>query len=183
MAHQEPLAAIAPDAIRAILKSQYHASLAMLREAIERCPDELWYGTEHVNACWQIAYHTLFFTHLYLQENYAAFRPWEHHQAKVQCSDGIAGPSDPASNLPLLPEPYSKEQVLSYWQMCDDMIDGAVDALDLNSPESGFKTYPVPKLEHQLINLRHIQHHTAQLADRLRSAAGIGLGWVGARRL
>lgn len=26
--------------LRSILKSQYHAALAMLREAIERCPDE-----------------------------------------------------------------------------------------------------------------------------------------------
>ena len=30
------------------------------------------------------------------------------------------------------------------------------------------------KLEHQLVNLRHIQHHAAQLADRLRSAAMSG---------
>ncbi|MEX2582950.1 MAG: hypothetical protein WD766_06740, partial [Gemmatimonadota bacterium] len=71
-------------ALRGILKSQYHATLAMLRETIERCPDELWYGDDHPNACWQIAYHALYFTHLYLQPNEAAFRPWEHHQSRVQ---------------------------------------------------------------------------------------------------
>jgi len=35
------------DATRALgsaLKSQYHAALAMLRLAIERCPDDLWSG-------------------------------------------------------------------------------------------------------------------------------------------
>jgi hypothetical protein len=53
-----------------------------------------------------------------------------------------------------------------------------VDALDLDSPESGFSWYQVPELEHQLVNLRHMQHHTAQLADRLRSAAGVGVRWV-----
>ena len=37
-------------------------------------------------------------------------------------------------------------------------------------------------LEHQIVNIRHIEHHTAQLADRLRSSAGIGIQWVGARR-
>ena len=62
------------------------------------------------------------------------------------------------------------------------MVDDAVAALDLHAPESGFSWYKVSKLEHQIINVRHIQHHTAQLADRLRSAADIGISWVGARR-
>jgi hypothetical protein len=39
------------------------------------------------------------------------------------------------------------------------------------------------KLEHQLVNLRHIQHHTGQLADRLRQAADRGLRWVGGASL
>jgi hypothetical protein len=37
------------------------------------------------------------------------------------------------------------------------------------------------KLEHQFVNIRHIQLHGAQLADRLRSAADIGIKWVGGR--
>ena len=56
-----------------------------------------------------------------------------------------------------------------------------MDALDLNSTESGFSWYRMSKLEHQLVNIRHIQHHGAQLADRLRSAADIGISWVGGR--
>jgi hypothetical protein len=115
-----------------------------------------------------------FFTHLYLQPNEAAFRPWEHHQADVQHPDGIAGPPDPKSTLPLIPEPYTKAEVLVYWSFCETMVDDAVDALDLHSQESGFSWYRVSKLEHQIINVRHLQHHTAQLADRLRSAAGLG---------
>ncbi len=37
-------------ALRAALKSQYHAGLAMLRDVVERFPDELWTGAQHVNA-------------------------------------------------------------------------------------------------------------------------------------
>ncbi len=66
-----------------------------------------------------------------------------------------------------------------YWSFCDRIVDDAVDALDLDSAESGFSWYRMSKLEHQLVNLRHIQHHGAQLADRLRSAADIGIRWVG----
>jgi len=166
--------------LRTVLKSQFHACLAMLREPIERCPDALWDDPAPTNAFWQVAYHTLFFTHLYLMPDEAAFRPWAQHQAGVQNPDGIAGPADPASTLPLIPEPYTREQVLAYWRVVDDMVDGAVDALDLSSPTSGFGWYRMSKLEHQVVNLRHAQHHAAQLADGLRAAADLGTRWVGA---
>ena len=46
--------------IRTSLKSQYHAALATLREAIELCPDALWDRQADRNRSWQIAYHALF---------------------------------------------------------------------------------------------------------------------------
>lgn len=170
------------DALRTVLKSQYHAALAMLKNAIEKCPHDLWQGSGHTNECWQVAYHVLFFAHMYSQPNEAAFRPWKHHVANVQYQDGIAGPPDPKSTLPLLAEPYPKEQVLEYWAFVDAMIDATLDVTDLGSAESGFWWYPIPKLEHEIVNIRHIQHHTAQLADRVRTAANVGIDWVGARR-
>lgn len=170
-----------PGGLRSILKSQYHAALAMLRESIERCPDDLWYSREPVNAFWQVAYHTLFYTHLYLQPNEAAFRPWEHHRSEAQHPDALGGSPDPASDLPLIPDPYSKTEVLAYWTVCSETVDAAVDALDLDAESSGFSWYQMPKLEHQLVSIRHIQHHAAQLADRLRSSVGIGIQWIGAR--
>jgi hypothetical protein len=154
----------------------------MLREAIDRCPEELWLSTEHLNPCWQVAYHALFFTHFYGQTEEAAFRPWTHHQANVQYPDGIPGPPDPKSTLPLVARPYTKREALEYWAFCDGSIDAWVDAMDLSSASSGFSWYPIPKLEHQLVNLRHIQHHAAQLATRLRTSEDIGIDWVGARR-
>jgi hypothetical protein len=168
--------------LRAALKSQYHASLAMLRQAIEKCPEGLWYRQDQVNAFWQTAYHTLFFAHLYLQPNEAAFKPWIGHQGQVQYEDCVAGPNDPKSKLPLLPEPYTQEQVLEYWRVCNDMVDDAVDAFDPLSPDSGFHWYKVSKLEHQIINIRHIQLGASQLAARLRAGLNIGVPWVGAGR-
>jgi hypothetical protein len=168
--------------LRLILKSQYHAGLAMLREAIERCPDDAWLSTQQRNAFWQIAYHALFYTHLYLQSGESAFRPWAEHQSANQNPDGIASRPKPGSTLPLIPEPYTRAQALAYWDVCDQMVDSAVDALDLHSPQSGFPWYKMSKLEHQLVNLRHLQHHAAQLADRLRAALDVGIRWVGAGR-
>jgi len=169
------------ETLKSILKSQYHATLAMLRQAIEACPDEMWLSKEHPNSFWQIAYHTLFYAHFYIQPNETAFSPWEH-QSEAQHPDAIGGPPDPHSNLPLIPAPYSKAEVLDYWSICERMVDNAIDVLDLESQQSGFPWYKMPKLEHQIVNIRHIQHHVAQLGDRLRSSANIGVKWVGGVR-
>ncbi len=100
----------------------------------------------------------------------------------MQNEDGIGGPPKPDSTLPVIPRPYSQAECLAYWEFCDAMVDPAVDALDLWSQESGFAWYRMSKLEHQFVNIRHIQHHTAQLADRLRASAGVGVKWIGAGR-
>ena len=170
------------DTLSAALERQVRAALAMLRDAVERCPESLWLDPAPTNACWQVAYHTLYFTHLYLQPDEAAFRPWPGHQADVQHPDGIAGPDDPASPLPLVPVPYTRDQVLAYVDQLDDGLHDALQALDLLAPDSGFSWYrPMGKLEHQLVNLRHLQHHAAQLADRVRNHAGVGVDWVSSR--
>ena len=171
-----------PDALqtaRTALKSQYHAALEMLKEAVDRCDEDLWYNQTHVNAFWQVAYHALFYVHMYLQPDLKSFKPWAEHQTQVQYQNGIAGPPKEGSPLPLIPEPYSKAQVQTFLALCDSMVDGALDGFDLLEPNSGFPWYTCSKLEHQIISIRHLQHHTAQLGDRLRGAGSTGLTWLG----
>ena len=43
---------------------------------------------------------------------------------------------------------------------------------------SGFDWVPFDKLELQFYNIRHLQHHTGQLCERLRTKQDIGIGWV-----
>jgi hypothetical protein len=165
---------ISIEALRSALKSQYRAALAMLRAAIQGCPDDLWTGSGgHANPFWLVAYHTLYYTHLYLQPNSRVFRPWEHHRKGIQRMDNMRLKTG---------RPYTKAEVVAYWAICESMLDEAVDAFDLTSPHSGFSWYRVPKLEHQIINIRHIQYHQGQLADRLRAATGAGVDWASARR-
>lgn len=164
--------------LRALLLGQYRAGYAMLKEAVGRFPADAWWGDGHDNAPWQIAYHVLYYTHLYLQPRLEDFQPWPGHQAEAAYEDGIAGEPVDGSDVPLIPEPYSQEQVLAYLAWCEGRLDGWLDALDLTSAESGFRWYPLSKLEHQVINVRHLHHHMAQLADRLRAAGGGGVRWV-----
>jgi len=170
-----------PDAlVVGALKQQLRAALAMLRAAVAACPDDLWLARDHPNAFWQVAYHALYFTDLYLRPNPAAFVAFPGHQTDVQNEDGM-GAGDPGDARPPLPEPYARSHVLAYADHLAATLDQAVDALDLTAPTSGFPWYPgMGKLEHLLVNLRHLQHHAAQLADRLRTASGTGVGWVAA---
>ena len=114
----------APD-LRGSLKRQYHAALKMLRQAIDACPDELWTGADtHPNAFWHVAYHVLHYTHLYLQPHERDFVAWEHHRDEYQFLGRLPWPPhDP----PAIGEPYTREQILEYWDVCDGMVDDTVD--------------------------------------------------------
>ena len=158
--------------LQTVLKSQYHAALAMLREAIDACPAALWIDDSYVNQFWQVAYHTLFYTDLYLQVSESAFASWEHHRPEY---NRFPSDADGARSL----TPYSIDEIKACCKRCEAMIDDAVDRLNLASPDSGFSWYKMSKLEHQFVSLRHIQHHTGQLTERIRQVTGRGVGWVG----
>ncbi len=180
---------VSEEVLRSILKNQYHAALAMLRASIEKCPDLIWSDGNYKNPFWRIAYHALYYTHLYLQPKLEAFSPWEHHQTGLQYLDDITAPDeiDVFAELPHRPPqsgvPYLKTEVLEYWTKCDEMIGEWVDALNLLDSESGFYWYKLSKLEHQVISIRHTQHHTAQLMDRVRAATDTGVDWVSSGRV
>ena len=163
--------------IQSALKSQYHAAHKSLRQAIEKCPDELWDDpADGAATFWRVVYHTLFYTHFYLQQDEHSFSAWARHSEEANVLGIISGdnPRPPKSA-----KPFTRDDLLEYWRICDDMIDHAVDKLDLSAPSCGFAWYNMPKLEHQIVNIRHIQHHAAALATRLRRTAGIDIEWIG----
>lgn len=168
--------------IAEMLLSQYRALLIMIRQAIEQCQDNIWDRSSDLNRTWQIAYHTLYFVHLYSCPKLEDFRPWSGQHGLTQNDDSIPGPPDPNSTLPHIPSPYSKEEVLTYWQFCWDQVDSVIGSLDLASESSGFTWYPIPKLEHQMVNLRHSAEHLGQLMERVRNVGGPGVEWRGSYR-
>lgn len=161
--------------LKAALKSQYHAGLAMLKEVIEQCPEDLWDAGEHPRIFWRIAYHALFYTHLYLQLDESTFRPWEKNRGNIIFLDKMPWPPHA---MPPKEKPYTKEELLEYWRTCDAMIDEGVERMDLNAQECGFPWYHMKKLDHQMMNIRHLQQHVGQLTERIYDA-GQDLDWVG----
>jgi hypothetical protein len=151
-----------------VLASQYGAALAMLRQAVTDCPDELW-GAPARNRFWHIAYHALFYADLYSRPKLEDFRPWSGHKPQANRFDTA------------LEQPYTKAEVLGYLDAVEAEIKRQLATLDLDAP-SGFHWLPMNKLELQLYNIRHIQLHVGDLAERLGSQAGIDVQWVGVKR-
>ncbi len=154
--------------IRPALKSQYHASLKTLRLAVEKCPQAKWDDPADGEAAfWRVTYHTLFYAHFYLQQDRSGFKPWPRHREGAQrLSGGVC-------------VPLTRAEMLEFWDFCDGVIDAGIDALDLDAPQCGFPWYKMPTLEHQIVNIRHIQNHAAALASRLRREAKVEVDWVG----
>jgi hypothetical protein len=153
---------------------QFRAALAMLRQAVELCPVELWLDSAPRNRFWHIAYHAVFYTHFYLHASEAEFRPWSGHQANSQ----YLGPRPWASQEPAPAiEPCTREKVLEYLELCFGEVAFRIQA-DALDGESGFSWLPFNRLETHLYSLRHLQHHTGQLTDRLRLGADVGVAWV-----
>lgn len=172
----------------------------MLRECVERCPDDLWHldnpsqpvepakdnpdwnGVER--QFWRIAFHAVYFTHLYLPQNAAAFKP-DSSVGVFSRPDFAAMWVEPWSLEPYeLPNgtlPVSKADVLAYIDLVDDLVAPTLATVDFASPDSGFPWYEsLSKAEHELLNLRHLQGHVGQLSELLM-LRGIDIDWVSSK--
>jgi len=162
--------------VRTALRSQLHAALDMLEAAVRACPMRHWTDPSYHNAFWHIAYHALFYTHLYVQRDEASFVPWPNHRGESQ----FLGPLPwPPHRPPRVGAPYSREEILEYAALVHIEVETRLLEADLDAAESGFAWLPFGKLELLLYTLRHVQHHAGQLIDRVRNDAGVGVEWVG----
>jgi hypothetical protein len=119
----------------------------------------------------------VFYTDLYSRQSDDDFQTWDKHRPETQFLQQVP----PDGRAPRLGEPYTKADVLEYLRIVVGQIGPTVDQLDLETTDCGFWWYKMPKLEHQMLNVRHTQHHAAQLADRLERATGYSIDWVSSR--
>jgi hypothetical protein len=146
--------------------NQFGASMDMLENAIMKCPDEHW-DTEI--KFWYNAYHCIFWTDYYLSIEPSTFSP----PPPFDFSE-----FDPSGKLP--DSVYSKSELLLYLQHCREKLYALTQNLttDLLSKRwiNDYKNYSI--LEITMYNLRHIQHHAAQLNLLLRQKIDDAPSWV-----
>lgn len=154
--------------IQRAVRSQYLAALKMLKEAIVKCPPAMWNAPRDQEKFWFKAYHTLYWTHKYLQATVKDFVPWRGH----------GKPNDWNRRGKTKGEsPISKQELLEYLTFVQQQVDERVPATDFSAP-SGFYGSRLDKLEWAFVNIRHIQQHTGELYERLGSRKRIQLHWA-----
>lgn len=157
---------------KGVIQSQYFAALEMLRQAVEKCPEDLWIDPAYKNQSWNIAYHALVYVHFYLHKNEESFVPWSKHRQEARYFS--LGEGEAVA-------PFTRAEVLEFIDFIEAQLDALVEDLDLEA-ESGFYWLPFNKLELQFYNIRHLMLHTGELAERVWQAAGEEVGWVGMRK-
>lgn len=145
---------------------QFGASIDMLENAIAHCPIEYW-NTE--KKFWYNAFHCLFFLDYYLTLDPKKFTP--------------PAPFTFSEFEDMMPERvYTKEELLTYLsfcqQKCHNLIGGMTEEIASSHwvNQSGSMDYPLVEL--LIYNMRHVQHHAAQLNLILRQDLNDAPEWV-----
>jgi hypothetical protein len=160
--------------LKQILTSQYEAALCMLNQCIASCPPEPWEGKIANDTFRQVAYHTLFFTDLYLSPSEEAFQLRDLHQRGGD------------ERGPTLSQGLSQDETLSYVAICRRK---AIETLAAETGEmlqgpSGFSYRRFSRGELHVYNIRHVQHHAGAMSAYLRRVAPAlnepkTLPWIG----
>jgi hypothetical protein len=156
-----------PSAAAAVLWRQFGAAIDMLENAIAACPEALWSDRSRRPEFWYAAYHTLFLLDLYLSESPEGFAPPPPFTL------------DEIDDVP--PErPYRKDELLAYLEHGRAKLRGVLaDSTDetLHQVHTWW-TLEASVLEMLIYNLRHVQHHAAQLNLILRQQIDSAPAWV-----
>jgi len=154
---------------KTILWRQFGASIDMLENAIVACPEELWNDRSRQPEFWYVVYHTLFWLDFYLSDSVEKFAP----PAPFTLDE-----MNPAG---LMPERvYTKEELQNYLthgrNKCREVIASLTDE---KAPQRCRPEWPDMTIaELMLDNMRHVQHHTAQLNLILRQTTDSAPRWI-----
>lgn len=159
---------------KTIVWPQFGAAIDMLENAVAACPDKLWGDRSRQPEYWYLVYHTLFFVDYYLSELESGFKP----PAPFTLAE-----LDPAGILP--ERVYSKSELRTYLEHSRNKCRVKLSALTEERAEQpcGFERRNMSVAELLLYNMRHVQHHTAQLNLILRQTIDSAPGWVGQTKI
>jgi hypothetical protein len=152
--------------IKDAIWNQFGASLDMLENAIIMCPDEHWDAALNF---WYTSYHCVFWTDYYLTTEPNKFEPPKPFTFSE---------FEPTGKKP--DRTYTKTEVLTYLEYCRQKANKLIVGLTIeklnNRWVNDYKNYSL--LEILFYNIRHIQHHSAQLNLLLRQTINNAPTWV-----
>jgi len=164
------------DTLKGMIANQYEASLCTLAACVDRCPDPSWHMPIGIYEFSQVVFHTLFFADFYLGRGATSLRDQAFHLENKAFFDDY---EQLEHRAPV--GRYERSALQKYMRHCRtkaaDVI--ASETADSLRGDSGFDRRDFCRAELHVCNIRHIQHHSAQLILRLRTKAGVDIPWFG----
>jgi hypothetical protein len=143
---------------------QFGASIDMLSNTIEKCPEQLW----EKNLFWYWAFHCLFYLDYYTCTDPDSFAP----PAPFTLSEFQA------NTMP--DRVYDKKTLLGYLEYNKEKARLLISSLNEENIQSrwinAYRNYD--RFEIILYNMRHVQHHGAQLNLMLRQGMNDAAPWI-----
>ena len=158
-----------------LITGQYEACLSMLGMCVNRSPDSGWHApVANLKFC-QVAFHTLFFTDLYLGDDVASQRAQSFHRDHSQEFGDYEELEDRVQQAT-----YEKSFIIEFLRHCRDKAISVVgrETEETLQRRAAFDWLDMTRAELHLYNVRHIHHHAAQLSLRMRLDTGEGIPWV-----
>jgi hypothetical protein len=157
-----------PSSVNIFLWQQFGAAINMLENAMTACPNELW--NEEPKFC-QLSHHTLFFLYYYLSDE----TPDEQEYT----------PPPPFTKSEFEDVPtfiwYTQNELMGYAKLCrqrlhQQLSENTAEELLTKRFVNAYRDFTLFEL--LLYNMRHVQHHTAQLNLLLRQKGILPPDWV-----
>jgi hypothetical protein len=180
-----------------IVTRHFGAALEMLRNAISRCPDEVWARRgEREAPFWQHAVHLLFYTRLFFFDSMAAAAAAgtggkimkliglplkdtsEAELNRMAATIGYTGLTEASFTPPRTP---ARDEVFALLQETESTFRKAMD--QIRAPGAAEAPNPMPwmrgtRAELLLYSLRHVHQHLGRLHSML-GRAGVKVDWIG----
>ena len=149
--------------------NQFGAAIDMFENAINACPEKLWGNQIGEREFWYLAYHTLFWLDFYLSDSPDNFQPPKPFTLSE---------FDPEGALP--ERIYSKVEMINYLDHSRKKCKKRIQALTEENANQKFNfgSINLSVMELLFYNMRHVQHHAAQLNLLLRQNINSAPRWV-----
>jgi hypothetical protein len=162
-------------AVKESLWKQFGGSMDMLKNAIAMWPEQQWFTNKKF---FYIAYHSLVFLDYYLTipppQNFSSPLPFTETEPEQAPADAVDD---------VIPDRiYSKKELLDYLEASREKCHNLIAELTERKLQerwievAGNKNYSIFEL--LLYNMRHVQHHAAQLNLLLRQGINDAPRWV-----
>jgi hypothetical protein len=157
-----------------VITNQFEATLSTLNACIDKCPEAVWNGpVVNLKFC-QAVFHTLFYTDYYLGQTDDDFRrePFHRENAHVFRDYEELEPRAPV-------HVYEKAWVKTYLRYCLERGRKVVasETAESLAAKAKFARKDFSRAELYVYNIRHVQHHSAQLIMRLRLDSQVDMPW------